>query len=63
VAAEGLDPELAETISRSPLTGRGDPARHGCCSGATLMGAAYDVVSPYLLLPLVLTREAAVAVC
>jgi len=39
------------------LAGRGDPGHEWMLFRATMMGAAYGVVSPYLPMPHVLTRE------
>ena len=44
-------------LLRDVLTARGDPGQTWLLFRATLMGAAYGLVSPYLPMPLVLTRE------
>jgi AcrR family transcriptional regulator len=48
--------QLAELV-RDVLAARGDPGQAWLLFRATLMGAAYGVVSPYLPMPYVLTRE------
>jgi len=44
-------------LLRDVLAARGDPRQTWLLFRATLMGAAYGLVSPYLPMPLVLTRE------
>ena len=44
-------------LLREVLAARGDPGQTWLLFRATLMGAAYGVVSPYLPMPYVLTRE------
>src|SRR5215467_7778379 len=51
-----LQPGVAELL-REVLAARGDPGQTWLLFRATLMGAAYGVVSPYLPMPYVLTRE------
>ena len=48
--------QSAELV-REVLAARGDPGQAWLLFRATLMGAAYGVVSPYLPMPYVLTRE------
>src|SRR5262249_52375583 len=48
--------QLSELL-REVLAARGDPGQTWLLFRATLMGAAYGVVSPYLPMPYVLTRE------
>jgi AcrR family transcriptional regulator len=48
--------QLPELL-RDVLAARGDPGQTWLLFRATLMGAAYGVVSPYLPMPYVLTRE------
>jgi AcrR family transcriptional regulator len=48
--------QSAELV-RDVLAARGDPGQTWLLFRATLMGAAYGVVSPYLPMPYVLTRE------
>ena len=48
--------QSAELV-REALAARGDPGQTWLLFRATLMGAAYGVVSPYLPMPYVLTRE------
>jgi len=48
--------QLPELL-REVLAARGDPRQTWLLFRATLMGAAYGVVSPYLPMPYVLTRE------
>ena len=48
--------QLADLL-RNVLAARGDTGQAWLLFRATLMGAAYGVVSPYLPMPLVLTRE------
>jgi AcrR family transcriptional regulator len=48
--------QSAELV-RDVLAARGDPGQAWLLFRATLMGAAYGIVSPYLPMPHVLTRE------
>lgn len=48
--------QLAELLG-DVLAARGDPGQTWLLFRATLMGAAYGIVSPYLPMPHVLTRE------
>lgn len=66
-----LQPGVAETLAdgerywedqlagalRTMLAARGDPQREWLLFRAALMGAAYGIVSPYLPMPYVLTRQ------
>ena len=49
--------QQAAELVRDVLTARGDPGQAWLLFRATLMGAAYGIVSPYLPMPHVLTRE------
>jgi AcrR family transcriptional regulator len=49
--------QQAAELVRDVLAARGDPGQAWLLFRATLMGAAYGVVSPYLPMPYALTRE------